>query len=121
MRKNYPKPVTKLTIEKILSQLINSFCIIQDKESFNGYGFFCKINFKNKKIHLLIAFNYEGELKYNNSLKILINNIPKTIEIGNIIYKHYNFGITVIEIKEKKSNEINFIELDNKLYEQRIR
>ena len=118
MMKYYPMPVTKLTIEKILSQLINSFCVIQDKESFNGSGFFCKINYKNKNIHALIVFNCEGDIKYNNSLNILINNIPKTIEIGSVIYKNYNFGITVIEIKEKKSNEINFIELDNKLYEE---
>ena len=117
MKKYYPKPVTKLSIQKILSQLNNSFCLIDDKSLFNAPGFFCRINYKNKIIHLLIAFNFKSDIKSNNCLNILINNIPQKIEIGNIIYTNIDFGVTVIEIKENNSNGINFIEFDDKLYE----
>ena len=40
MKKYYPKPVTKLSIQKILSQLNNSFCLIDDKSLFNAPGIF---------------------------------------------------------------------------------
>ena len=118
MMKYYPKPVIKLTIQKILSQLDNSFCVIEDNGLFNISGFFCRINYKNRIIYLLIAFNCKTDRKYNNSLNILINNIPKKVEIGNIIYTNIDFGVTVMEIKENNSSGINFIEFEDKLYEK---
>ena len=59
--------------------------------------------------------NYEIN---ENTLAILYDGYDKTkiIELGNRRYHNYNYGISIIEIKENKNNNIKFFELDDKIY-----
>ena len=69
---NYPKPVTIKGTMKILYQLQNCICKIENKNG-NGTGFFCYIPYKNKKIKVLITNNHiinEDILKENNKIQI---------------------------------------------------
>ena len=91
-----------------------------------GAGFFCKIPFlNNKEFKVLITNNHLIKLKMNK-ISILINNDSeiKEIELNDRMkYTNKQYGITIIEIKEK-DNINNYLELDenimkkgsNKLY-----
>jgi ribosome biogenesis SPOUT family RNA methylase Rps3 len=46
-----------------------------------------------------------------------MNGRAKEIELGKTRYLNKEFNISIIEIKEKKIKNINFIELDDILYE----
>ena len=104
----YPKPVTKRCTQNILNQMNSTFYDINQ-----NIGFFCNIKYQNKKIQVLMINNYlnDEEIEFLNN--ILINN--ETIELENIIYKSIEYNITIIKIKN--NNNLNYIEIDDKLYE----
>ena len=104
----YPKPVTKRCTQNILNQMNSTFYDINQ-----NIGFFCNIKYQNKKIQVLMINNYlnDEEIEFLNN--ILINN--ETIELENIIYKNIEYNITIIKIKNNKN--LNYIEIDDKLYE----
>ena len=56
-------------------------------------------------------------LSKNNSILLLINNEYKPVEFGEIKYKNDEYDLSIINILEKKDYNINFLELDDYLYE----
>ena len=46
----YIKPITKQCTKKLLDQMDNYFYKINEKEGEFSVGFFCHMNYKNKKI-----------------------------------------------------------------------
>ena len=121
-------PVTKYCTKKILEQMDQmeqSFYKISPTNQNDkfGNGIFCKIKINQIIIPILITSCrvIDGRyVEYNDSFNILINNELKTIEFGDKIYKYINkeYDLTVIRIKENNEIKLNFIELDDKLYEK---
>ena len=109
---NYPKPVTKKSTQKILEQMNNTFYEIDEKKEI--YGFFCFIKYKNKKIPILIINKYINNEDMEDSINVTINN--KRIELIDLLYNNIDYNISIILIN--KNNIINFVELDDKLYEK---
>ena len=119
---NYPKPVTIEGTIKILNQLQNCICKIQN-ENGNGTGFFCNIPYQNEKLKVLITNNHiinEKIIKKYKRINISINNDKehKIIELNNKkIYTSEEYDITIIEIKE---NINNYLEIEDEIYEDNI-
>ena len=110
---NFPKPVTIEGSIKIIDQLKNSICKIENKNG-NGTGFFCNIPYKNEKLKVLITNNHiinEDIIKENNKIQVSINDNKQyiIIELKNKkIYTDKNYDITIIDLtKEKISLQIN--------------
>ena len=118
----YPKPVTKQSTLKILSQIDNSFYKFKNKNEKTGFGFFCTIKYQNENILVLIT-NYELiNEKYlannNNNIDILIKDEIKTIEFGNTKYLNKSYDLSIIEIKQKEIDFVEILDIDNALYEK---
>ena len=111
----YPKSVSKQCHQKILEQMNNSICIIKGKDRKNEIGLFCYIKFTNENIPILLTNDYINNEDYKGKIKVFINNMEKTIEIDNILYKSEKNKISMLKIKE--NNFIKYIEFDDKLYE----
>ena len=117
--KKYPKPMTVEGTKKILEQMEKSICKIFKKDGSKGTGFFCKINYENKDIPVMMTNNHVIDNKYlnkNEEIEITLNDDKenKTIQLKNrIIYTNEDYDITIIEIKEK--DEINdYMNIDKK-------
>ena len=110
----YPKPITKQNIKKILAQMSESFYKIKNIELI---CFFTKIKYKKIRIPVMIT-TYEiiNYTTINNSIDILINDELNTIKLGNTKYFNRNNNLAMIEIEKNKN--INYIELDEFLYEK---
>ena len=110
----YPKPITKQNIQRILSQMNNSFYKIKD---INLICFFTKIKYKRIYIPAMIT-NYEiiNYIKNNNSIDIFINNEINTIKFEKVKYFNKDNNLAIIQIKKNK--KINYIELDEFLFEK---
>ena len=111
-----PIPVSIGGMEKILSQMKKSICIIYQENGGKGTGFFCKIKFQNDYLPALITNNHilnEKDIENGKIIKLMINDKVKKIEIDKSRKKFTkydkNIDITIIEIK---SNE-DGIEIDN--------
>ena len=122
---NYPKSVTKSQTQIIFNQMNNSFYKIQGKDNKFGIGVFCKIKIKNKNILALVTkYNLIDEIyiEQNNGIKIIINNELNLIKFGDKRLKYINkeLDLTVIEIKENKKFKINYLEMDESLYEDEL-
>ena len=122
---NYPKSVTKSQTQIIFNQMNNSFYKIQGKDNKFGIGVFCKIKIKTKHIFVLMTnYNIIDEIyvEQNNGIKIIINNEINLIKLGDKRLKYINkeINLTVIEIKESKKFKINFLEIDESLYEDEL-
>ena len=113
----YPKPITKQCLINILDQISNQFYTIIEHENKFGICFFCYIKYINKTIPVMIT-NYEKYLINYNKIKITINNEIKTIVFGNAKYLSKLHNLSVIEIETKNSNKINFLEIDDRIYEK---
>ena len=107
----YPEHVTIEGTKKILEQMEKCICKIYKNDGNKGTGFFCKINYENKYIPVIMT-NYhvinDEYIKENEKIEITINDDRenKTIELKNrIIYKNEEYNITIIEIKD--NDEIN--------------
>ena len=121
----YPGPVTIEQTKKILSQLHNCICKINNKNG-KGTGFFCYIPYKNKKIPVMMTNNHiidEQILEGNNNIRVTFDDDKKYIDIKlNNKRKIYTSGkdkydTTIIEIKEEEGEIESFLELDDCLFE----
>ena len=113
----YPKPMTKQCINKILSQIDNSFYKIKNNNKKSEIGIFCLIKYKNKQLPVLVAtyeLINEKYLANNNNIDISLNNEFMPIEFGNTKYLNKQYDLSVIEIKQ--NNKINFLKIDDYLY-----
>ena len=119
--KLFPEPISFESTEKIVGQMKKSICEIDLDDNYRGTGFFCKIPFPDND-HLLPVlitssqiineslFEKQITLKLNNSKTI------KAIELKNrITYTDEKYGITVIEMKEKRDGKTGYLELDNNI------
>ena len=107
-----PKPVNKYITEKILDQMNNTFCILNQKDE--SIAFFCCIKYKNEKIPVIIINNYLNNENIKHSIDILINKESKKVELYQVLYKNKEYNITIILIKKNKN--IKYIEIDDNLY-----
>ena len=81
-------------------------CLIEGNKK--GTGFFCKINYRNELIPVMIT-NYhiidENFIEKNNKIKIKINENSKLINISidNIIYSSETnkYDLIIIKLKEE--------------------
>ena len=113
------EPISLKQTEKILSQMNNSICRINDK----GTGFFVKIPYKSILLTALITNNQvinADDIQDNRNISILLNNDKKikTIKLDNNRLKYTNekLDITIIEIKEKVDNLNNdYLELEDNI------
>jgi len=112
---DYPNSVTKQCHETILKQMNNSFVVIKEKE----IGIFIHIKNENKDIYAILINNYINNEDYKDTIKIKINNQDENIELEDIIYKNKEDNISIIKLKQK-NKKINYIEIDDKLYEDKI-
>ena len=121
----YPKPVTKECTKKILEQMNNMNNLIYgiyDKNNQQlGTCFFCFIKYNYIKIPVMIV-SYQKIIKYllNNSkgVDISINNELFFIEFGNAKYLNKNYDLLIIQIKENKDIHINYLIIDDNIYEE---
>ena len=122
---NYPKSVIKSQAQIIFNQMNNSFYKIQGKDNKFGIGVFYKIKIKNKSIFVLMT-NYniidEIYLEQNNGIKIIIDNEVNLIKFGDkrLNYINKKNNISIIEIKENEKLKINFLKIDESLYEDEL-
>ena len=112
-----PRPLTKKSIQKIYTQMSKSFFIRKEKDEKFDFGFFCYIKCKDKKLPVVILNNDTVADQKYHEINIIIDGKEKTLELGKKRYKSKEH-ISIIEIKETNINLINFIELDDKLYEE---
>jgi len=116
-----PKPVTIQGTETILSQMKNSICKIY---KCNGTGFFCNIIFQNFNFKALITNYHLIDKKYieeNKIIKISLNDEKEKKDIKELnkrkIYFNDKYDITIIEIKNSDNINANYLELDEKIFE----
>ena len=117
---NYPESVSKYCIKNIFVQMNNFiYCIINNKGE-EGKGIFCKIKYNKIIIPVLITNSHLIENENYSIIKISINNIKYNIEVGESFYINPKYDLTIIQIKEKSilCNKINFIEIDDLIYER---
>ena len=110
----YPKSVTKQCHQKILEQMNNSICEIQNKKE---KGFFCYIKINHNKIPVIVINKYINNDDYLNNIDIIINKKDIKIDIDDIIYKDKMNNISIIKMKNNNKN-IKYIDIDDKLYEK---
>jgi hypothetical protein len=95
---------------------------IKINNKYLGVGFFCEIEYKNKKIQLLIT-SYQTLNKKNisngNSIIVSLNNNDILIKVGFIKLISEEYNLSVIEIKNE-NNDINFIEIDENIFKNEI-
>ena len=86
----YLKPVTKSCAKKISDQMNNYLYKIEQKGGNYEIGYFIQIKEESKKSYLVLVTNPNVlEDIDNNSLKITIDDEPKSIELGDIRYVNY--------------------------------
>ena len=120
---NYPKPISLKSTEKIIEQMKNNVCRIKLLNGNKGTGFFCKFSYNNKIFPVLITNNHvinKEILNKNEKILIIINNEEREIELKNRIkYTNEEYDITIIEIKEKKDKINKYLEIDDKIIENK--
>ena len=112
----FPNPVSKDSHQKILFQMNNLFYKFNIKDEKRlGICMFLFIKYQKKNIPVLIT-NYElineQYLLNNNCLDIFINNEIINIELAETKYLNKDYNLTILEIKENKIDNINFIEIN---------
>ena len=116
----FPRPISKQCIRKIIQQINNPiYKLCGKKLKYNC--FFCYIKYQYKNIPVLITSYQIINEKYianNNSIDININNKIIKIQFKNVKYLNKDLDISIIEIKETNKKLINFLELDERLYEK---
>ena len=120
----YNIPISKEGLIKIYNNMIKYVCGIQETYSFykkkeiGSTGFFAKIPFNSKMLHVLITNNQnveKSEIKEKKKIKIYLNKNEemKTISLDDTRkrYVNQNLDITIIEIKKEDGIKF-FYELD---------
>ena len=91
----YLKPVTKSCAKKISDQMNNYLYKINQKGGNYEIGYFIQIKDENKKSYLILVTSPNVlENIDNNSLKITIDDEPKSIELGDISYVDKKYKIS---------------------------
>ena len=111
----YLKPITKQCAKKISAQMENYLYRINKKGGNYEIGYFIQLKDQNGKNYIALVTNSNvlDDID-NNSLKITIDNEPKSIELGEIRYENKAYNKAVIEIKN--NDDIKYIfELDDNL------
>ena len=114
---DYPKPLTKGCNKKIFEQMSNHFYKINKKQGDYEIGFFCYINYKNKKIPVLMSRNNIIDKK-DTTINITINNNSVILNLGEIRYYSQKYDLSIIEIRDNKNINLNFFELDEILFQK---
>ena len=113
-------PLSMKCTETILKQMNNSLYKLEEINGKFWVGFFCHIKYRNKKIPVLITTYPLFDLKYiaqKNELIIYKNNGEEIIiKLGKTLYINRDYSILVIDVEE--NNKIEFLELDEALYEK---
>jgi len=115
---NYPSYVTYKKTKKIMEQIENGICKINNTyKGIKGTGFFCKIMNGNKEEYALITNNHiidESILRKEEELCVELLNTEKKIELNKNkkLYTSKEYDITIIEINKEKENIDYFLELD---------
>ena len=118
--KKYLKPVTKQCAKKISDQMENYLYRIHKKDGNYEIGYFIQLKDKNGKNYIALVTNSNvlDDID-NNSLKITIDNEPKSIELGDIRYKNKAYNKAIIEIKDKRNIKYYF-EIDENVYKSEL-
>ena len=127
MIEKYPRPISIKGTKEILDQMENCICKIYKNDGGKGTGFFCNIKYNNNNIPVMMTNNHIIDDKYikeNNNIEITLNddNINKTIILNNNnrkIYTNKEYDITIIEIKSEKDKINNFMDLDEKIFNEK--
>ena len=127
MIEKYPRPISIKGTKEILNQMENCICKIYKNGGGKGTGFFCNIKYNNNNIPVMMTNNHvidEKYIKENNNIELTLNddNINKTIILNNNnrkIYTNKEYDITIIEIKYEKDKINNFMELDEKIFNEK--
>ena len=112
----YPRPINNHYLTKILDQMNNSFCKINEKDGNFEIGFFCFVKIREKNIPVLIINNNIKLEEYKDKIEVSINGKNKTIKLGNTKYQNEDYNMIILEIKENKKDKINFLEIDDAIY-----
>jgi hypothetical protein len=110
MIEKYPIPVSIEKTKTILNQIQKSVCKIILRNG-KGTGFFCKVNYDNQRIPIMIT-NYhvinQDYINKRESIEISINDDKQTksIKLNNdrITYLDEEYDIAIIEIKPQEDN-----------------
>jgi len=104
----------------------NCICKIYKNGGGKGTGFFCNILYNNYNIPVMMTNNHvinEKYLKENDNIEFTINddNINKTIILdkNRKIYTNKEYDITIIEIKCEKDKINNFMDIDEKIFNEK--
>ena len=111
---DYPKPVTFQCAEKLLYHMNNSLYKIVENNNEFQICFFCHIKYKNENIPVIVA----NGIINKNKIKISINNEIKAVEFENVKYINKDHNLSIIQIKNNKDNKINFLDIDDNLYQK---
>ena len=114
----FPKPVTKNCTKIIYDQMDNYFYVLQGKNGKLIFGFFSYIKCDNNKIPVLITDNKILNDISDNLIDISTN---KIIEIDDIIFNDEKNEIAIIGIKENMIKNLNFLDLDERLYDEEFK
>ena len=118
----YPKPATRQNIAKINEQIDYSIYEIIKNQKTSGIIIFSYIKNELKNIPVLISsYNIINEkyLLNKKSINITLNRSKNlAIELGKFKYMNKKYGISIIEIKSDLCDKINFIQLDDSLFEE---
>ena len=113
-------------MEHITLQMQKSICKIQGK--LTGTGFFCHINYDNKRVPCLMTnfhiLDKEYIIQKNNKIEISINDNKIIEEIiikpEDVIYssKRNEYDLVIIKLKEGQEymKNVNYLELDENLF-----
>ena len=113
----YIKPITKKCTKKISNQMENSFYIIKTEKGKLGIGCFSYIQIKKRKIPFLITSIDMINKEDTKRIKVLINHSFQYLELREAKYIIKECNIILIQINEDIKYNINYLELDEKLFD----
>ena len=116
-----PEPVSLKITEKIVEQMKNSICRIEN--NCKGTGFFVKVPYKSELLPVLITTNHAiniDDILSNKNILIYINNDKAIKELklddNRLKYTNEKFDLTIIEIKENVDKlNVKYLELDDEI------
>ena len=122
-----PSPLNKEQILKIYEQMDKCVCVITLHNGMKGTGFFCFVPFKNERQYLPVLVTCchiidENTVKENNVISISFSDHKeiRNLEIKNRhIYTNRDYNVTIIEIKPILDKISNFLELDEKIFDEK--
>jgi hypothetical protein len=116
-----PEPVSLKITEKIVEQMNNSICRIEN--NCKGTGFFVKVPYKSELLPVLITTNHAiniDDIIFNKKILLYLNNDKEIKELklddNRLRYTNEKFDLTIIEIKENVDKlKVKYLELDDEI------